>query len=121
MCCKISTNFLYKQEFRHKIVVRLPTITVFIIIRIELKIAFVPLRTVHNECSWRNKRYFINQSADALYHLLRYSSTALRLSAFFHFTFFSLANWVKSALRLSPTYFSTSLLLASMHCPPMAK
>ena len=31
MCCKISTNFLYKQEFRHKIVIRPPTSTVFII------------------------------------------------------------------------------------------
>lgn len=121
MCCKISTNFLYKQEFRHKIVVRLPTSTVFIIIRIELKIAFVPLRKVHNECSWRNKRYLINQSADALYHLLRYSSTFLRLSSFFHFTFFSLMKRVSSALRSSPAYFITSPLLASMHCPPMAK
>lgn len=35
LCCKISTNFLYKQEFRHKIVIRLPTSTVFIIVRIE--------------------------------------------------------------------------------------
>lgn len=121
MCCKISTNFLYKQEFRHKIVGGLPTTMVFIIVRIELKIVFVPLRTVHNKCSWRNKRYFINQSADALYHLLRYSSTVFRLSSFFHFTFFSLMKRVSSALRSSPAYFITSPLLASMHCPPMAK